>query len=71
MISMFEAACVVFTSLPIHTQINLAHSALQVGVWTLKQSYAMYKYMQPQQQEVKFITLQAPDEDGFINISAD
>ncbi len=70
MFSMFEAACLVYINLPIHTQINLAHTALQVSVWSLKQTYAMYKYMKPNKTSVLIITVQPPNEDGFVEVDA-
>lgn len=69
--TLVDAACVLFTSLPMHTQINLAHSILQVSVWLGKQSYAGYKYLKSESKHKQpiIITIQPENEDGFIELS--
>lgn len=69
--TLLDAACVLFTSLPMHTQINLAHSVLQLGVWVGKQSYYGYKYLKSESKHNQpiIITVQPENEEGFIELS--
>ena len=69
-LSILDAACILFTSLPVPTQISVAHSMLQLSVWTLKQSYYTYQYLKSESKHntPTIITIQPVDEDGFIDV---